>query len=166
MSWSSFDSRASPFLTCWRILAYQDPLCQMVHSPWSNLDKTMGSSCTVRKSLVLLKAQQQISAFQGCETEESYSLIRFLVCFFVVVVFLSLAALAKLVASSYLLTREESARVSLQPARERDTLRACAGWTRATREKKSSSKLMGFLSVLRYLKLPRPEKYIPEKTLL
>ena len=122
MSWSSFDSRASPFLTCWRILAYQDPLCQMIHSPWSNLDKTMGSSCTVRKSLVLLKAQQQISAFQGCETEESYSLIRFLVCFFVVVVFLSLATLAKLVASSYLLTREESARVSLQPARERDIL--------------------------------------------
>lgn len=91
MSWSSFDSRASPFLTCWRILAYQDPLCQMVHLPWSNLDKTMGSSCTERKFLVLLKAQQQISAFQGCETEESYSLIRFLVCFcFLLFLFLSL----------------------------------------------------------------------------
>ena len=66
---------------------YRAPLYPTARSPWSNLDKTMVSSCTVRKFLVLLKAQQQILAFQGCETEESYSLIRFLVCLFVVVVF-------------------------------------------------------------------------------
>ena len=40
--------------------------------------------------------------------------------------FLSLATLAELVTSPYLLTRKESACVSLQPARERNVLRASA----------------------------------------